>query len=91
MSIYAHPKHSLIFFILLVKAFLSSSQTEPSFQLHDAGLAEIIISIFKLKQQSFSEVKQSAKRPTANRAAIEILISCNATSFFYFISFESKL
>ena len=64
MSIYTHPKHYLIFFILLVRVFhtfqsifISSSRTEPSYQLRDVGLAEMIVSVFKLKQQSFSDVK----------------------------------
>lgn len=64
MSIYTHPKHYFIFFILPMRTFrtfknvfIASPPTEPSYQLPNVGLAEIIISIFKMKKQSFSAVK----------------------------------
>lgn len=76
MSIYTHPKYYLTFFVLLVRTFhpfqsifISSSPSEPSYQLPDVGLADTIISIFKMQRQSFSEVKWFAKRFTVNRAA----------------------
>lgn len=64
MSIYTYPKHYFIFFILPVRTFYTfknvftaSPPTEPSYKLSNVGLAEIIISIFKMKKQSSSAVK----------------------------------
>lgn len=37
------------------ECFISSFQIETSYQLHEVGLTEIIISIFKMKQQIMKE------------------------------------